>query len=600
MRRLAPFAALFALTFSLSTLAAVPRADAPSSLAQLESGSAVNWLPWGAEAFARARAEQKPLYVFVGLATSELSRAMARQTFANAETAAFLNESFVCVLADANEHPQLVALYQNYLQVVKQLRGLPMNLWLTPELKPFDGANYLPPTEEWGKEGFLTVARRAATSWKTDPDAQRIKADEAVATVLAARSAPPPTPLTATDTAAALASGVEAWRARYDAAHGGFSEPPKHLEPELLTFLLRDPATRDIAVATLRAMLAGAIRDPLDGGFFRYTNDAEWRLPYFQKNLIDQARIALTLFEAFQITRDSVFSDAGRNVLAFILESLALEGGGFTATLDATTEAQMHAHLWTMSEIKTALGEKDGEAFCRAFGVTAEGNIAADAFPGLDITGENILRSADLAAENTFTDARATLLKIRRERAAPLRDTTTTAAAHGLVLAALCHGWAPKIDDAARAQLAYIREHLLTDDGQLRHLADHAVPATPQDYAMVIQGLLAFESAAGNADAGTLAKRLERTLATQFLDTETGRYFATIEDSAAGLWARVHAPAPSAGDPASAEATMLMSLPTIVRLKTVEALAPAIAAEINESFDAPRGDLLLALQSHSR
>ncbi len=602
MRRFFPLAAAFVVSFAPTARPASPAlADATSAFVRSHADSAIDWMPWGEAAFARARAEQKPIFLSVGLATSELSRAMTRQTFSNPDTAAFLNEAFICVLADANEQPQLTALYQVYLQTLKQLRGLPLNLWLTPELKPFEGANYLPPTEEWGKEGFLTVARRAAAGWKADPAAQRTKADEAVAAILAARYTEAPPPLGAADAERTLASGIEAWLALHDSVHGGFGEPPKQLEPELLRALLRRPANRDLALKTLRAIAHGAVRDPLDGGFFRYASDTQWRLPYFQKNLTDQARLALALLDAAKTSPEPLFVDAARGALHFVLDSLALDHGGYAAVLDATTEAQIAAHLWTRREIESALNKADADAVCAAFGITAEGNLADDALPGIETVGKNLPYLADPIAAAGLAEARANLLKLRRERVAPSHAENATAAAHGLLLSALARAGAElsdaRLTEAAQAQLGFIRTQLLGEDGHLRHLAHLPAPATALDYALMIEGLLVLRSTANSTEAGELAQRLLAALNTRFLDPETGRYFVTDDNPTAGLWARVHAPAPSSGEPPSAEATLVLASSAHALEAHADLLARSIAVDVNESPEAPRGDLLLALQA---
>ncbi|HTO04134.1 MAG TPA: DUF255 domain-containing protein [Opitutus sp.] len=587
-----------------SAHAASPLSKESSAFLRSYANSPVNWMLWGEAAFARAKQEQKPIFLSVGIFTSELSRAMAQQTFANADTAAFLNESFVCVLVDAKEQPQLAALYQNYIQAVKQLRGLPLNIWLTPELQPFDGANYLPPTEEWGKEGFLTVAKRAAAGWKADPAAQRNKAEEAVAAVVAAQNAAQLSPLDATELGRTVASGVEAWQALYDATHGGFSEPPKHYHPELLRFLLSDPATREMALATLRPAINGAVRDPLDGGFFRYASDAEWRLPYFQKHLVDQARLALALLDAGKQSGDASFTEAARDALHFVLKQLPAENGGFVNALDGTPEPIMAAQLWTMAEIKSALGDKVGDQACTAFGVTAAGNLPADAMPGITSTGKNLLFHADPAAEKSLADAKATLLKIRHERAAPLRDNAAASGPYGLLLAAFARVGAESNDKvltaAAQSTFAYLRDQLITKEGTLRQVASRPEMATPADYAMVISGLLTFKSAHGHDEAGKIAESLSSTLNAQYLNAESGRYFVTNEDPKSGIWARVYAPVPSASEPPSAEALMVEAIATQHLPGNAEPFARALAAEANDSMEAPRGDLLLALRTFAQ
>jgi len=276
-RRAVPLLLLLAglVPFAAPAHAANARlAAASSAFLRSYADTAVDWLPWDETTFARAKAEQKLVFLAIGSFTSELSRAMARQSFANTEVAAFLREHFLCVLVDAREHPELAAVYQSYLRTTKQLNGLPINVWLTPELEPIDGSTYIPPTEEWGKEGFFVTIKRIAGAWKADPAAQRRQAHDAVANALAADRVAPALP-PATEFAAILATATDRARAQYDTNRAGFGDPPKYLEPELLLYLLREKATRDLALATLRALVASPMRDPLDGGFFRNAQDPE-------------------------------------------------------------------------------------------------------------------------------------------------------------------------------------------------------------------------------------------------------------------------------------------------------------------------------------
>lgn len=562
------------------------------------------WTAWGDAAFARAKQEDKPLFVALGFATSELSRAMARQTFANPDTAAFLNENFVCVLVDAKERPDLVALYQSYTSAVKQLSGLPLNIWLTPELKPFEGANYLPPTEEWGKEGFLTVAKRAAAGWKADPAAQRAKADEAIATVLAAQNNPDASAdaIGQKEMVRLLAENREAWQARFDSANGGFGDPPKYPDPELLRFLLRDPSTREIAVATLRALCNGAIHDPLDGGFFRYAVDAEWRQPYFQKSALEQARLALALLDAHQIAPDAQFADAARGALNFVLERLALGDGEFAAVEDATAENVIAAHLWTPAEIQDVLGQKDAAEFNRVFTITAEGNLPVDAIPGVTGAGKNLPRRSvafgDAAAEKALAASGAKLLAKRLARAEPARDDAAVSGAHGLLLAALSRAGAelsePRFSDAAKAQFAFIRDRLIAPDGSLHRFAGRDLPAAPLDYALVIAGLNAFAAASDTSAASSLASRLTAAANARYWDDAPHAFAAVAPNHEAAFWFRPRPAAFGAGELVSVEAALL---PAISSSELKIKLARTIAAEIRDAIDAPRGDLLLALDS---
>jgi uncharacterized protein YyaL (SSP411 family) len=359
-----------------------------------------------------------------------------------------------------------------------------------------------------------------------------------------------------------------------------------------------------MALATLRAATNGAVRDPLDGGFFRYANDAEWRFPYFQKHLIDQARMALALLDAAKVSGDSSFTEAARSALHFVLDQLPAEGGGFVNAIDATAEPTTAAHLWTMAEIKKILGDATGAQACTAFGVTAEGNLSPDAIPGLTTSGKNILYHADATAEKSLGDARTKLLKIRTERATPLRDNVATSGAHGLLLAGLARAGVESTDarlsSAAETVLAYVRDQLLTKEGSLRHLAGRPDVATASDYAMVIEGLLTFKSTRNHPAAGELAQRLISDLNKAYLDPESGRYFATDKNDSGGIWARVYTPSPSAGEAPSPESLMLTSLVTHQIVGEAEPFARAMAAEANDSAEAPRGDLLLALQAFAQ
>ena len=611
MRKLtAPLRRILALAAVLPVVAAASAADlahAPSPFLRRGAETPVRWMNWDDAAFSRAQAEGKPIFLAIGLQMSELSRATLRQTFANADTAAFLNETFVSVLVDAKERPDLAELYQNYTQT-RQLKGLPLNLWLTPELQPFDGANYLPPTDEWGKEGFSTVARRAAAGWTTDPAAQRAKAAEVVASIKSETAALPPPP-SDPKIKELIDEALQSLNATFDPANGGFSEPPKHPEPELLRFLLREPAGRAMAVNTLRAIVNSAVRDPLDGGFFRYAVDAAWHQPYFQKTLADQARLALACLDAAQLTGDATFADAARDALTFALDRLRLPDGDLAAALDLTNEKQIEAQLWTADDIKR-LAPDDAETLSRLYGVTANGNIDADAFPGFTVAGKNLLYRAvvDAKAEAALAGARAKLLQERDRRAPALLDDAAPSGVHGLFLAALARAGAEARDHrlaaAAKAEFQFLRERLLDKDGALLRLAGRSFDASAADYAGVALGLVTYATAMNDRTAEELATKLLLRGNADYLNRETGRYYAVRADAGSDLWGRVYATAPRAGESPRAEALALLALASSASLDratgdTSNLLARAAAAEYRAAAEGFAGDLLLALQSHA-
>lgn len=587
--------ALLLLLFIWSPIAArsaTSLAGEPSTYLQGQADSAVEWMPWGDAAFARAKKEQKPVFLFIGSAASELSRAMGRQTFSNAETAALLNQTFVCVLVDREEHPELVSLYQTYLSELKQLTGQPLNLWLTPELLPYEGAAYLPPTEEWGKSSFSKIAQQAKAAWTSDPAGCRARANEAVIQLAALVKAVVPAVSTPEKVKAKLTAAADAWRAQFDAVNGGFTEAPKNPDPELLRFLLRQsPADRDAALFTLRALAASALRDPLDHGFFRYSTDAKWHLPYAQKNLADQARIALAYLDAAQGDDAKNFAAVARGALDYALAHLIRPDGTFDAAEDTTGEEFAGYYAWTDAEIDAALGA-DAAAFKTAHGVEAAGNISADDDLSGKMKGKNLLRSV-LVPVAEDASAAARLLAVRAGRPAPLRDQSASAGVHGLMLAALARAGEQLNEPRylkASAQLfeAVKKSFFFSAEGDLRRMRGSAVSAAPADYAALTFGCHEFARAAKRKDAGELATRLLGLATMRFFDATSGRYYATPALLPVGIFIRSW----SVGEVPSAESLTIQSGAPAEPIKVI---AAALAASLDEvSVPAP-GDLLLAL-----
>lgn len=586
---------LFSVVFSLCALAANaanPLAGESSAYLQSQATSAVNWLPWGDAAFAKAKSEARPVFLFIGSASSELSRAMARQTFSNAETAALLNKNFVCILVDREEHPELVSLYQTYLSEVKQLTGQPLNIWLTPELLPYEGAAYLPPTEEWGKSSFLKILQQAQAAWTSDAAGCRARAKEAVAQLATVVKPTAPAASSPEKAKARLQTAADSWLAQFDATNGGFTDAPKNLEPELTRFLLREsPPDRDAALFTLRALATSAVRDSLDGGFFRYAADARYRLPYPQKTLTDQARIALAFLDAAKNDTAKDFVPAARGALDYALKKLARKDGTFDAAEDATGDEYAGYYAWTEAEIDVALGA-DSAAFKKAHGVESAGNITADDDLSGKLKGKNLLR-ATLTVDSVDMAASAKLLALRDQRPSPPRDQSASAGVHGLLLAALSRAGEqlnePRyLKTAAQLFDAIKKNFLLSPDGDLRRLRGSPVPAVPVDYTALALGCREFSRAAHRPDAGELATRLLALAATRFYDATSGRYYVLSATLPPGIFVRPWA----VGDVPSAESLAIQAGAPSDQMKTISA---ALAASVDEVSAPPSGDVLLAL-----
>jgi uncharacterized protein len=600
--RLRTIAAIRSLALGLGLLvAARDRAPAagpaealrrePSAFLRTLADSPVAWMTWGEGAFARARREQKPIFLFMGYFTSELSRAMAQQTFANPKTSQWLNEQFVCVIVDRDERPDLAALDQAYIQDVKQMNGWPLNLWLTPDLVPFDGAAYLSPSEEWGQPGFLKQAKQALDAWQGDPAACRKRASEAVAQLK-----PPDryaqNAWSADRSEKRLAAGADAWRDNFDAGHGGFSEPPKMPEPELARFLLgRTPPDRDAALKTLRALAESAVRDPLDGGFFRYATDAAWTIPYPQKILTDQARIALAFLDAAEGADAPSFAPCARGALDFALARLARGDGTFAAGQDATGPDFTGYYAWTEAEIDHVLGP-DAAAFKRAHGVEAGGNVSSADDPSGVYASKNLLRSTAVT-DRAMRALAARLLAARDRRPAPPRDERATVGAQGLMLAALARAGEqlhePRYASAARKTLGALRKAFLkASDGGLSRMADSAEPASAADYAALALGCRAYARLSGDKAAGVLADRLLRRLDAAYYDVITRRFFGAPSGPRPGLFVRPFA----TGEPLAPEALALWAGPAPDRARN---LAGGLLDSLDEASAEAPGDQLLAL-----
>lgn len=573
-----------------------PLAKSSSTFVREQAGSAIQWQNWEAKTFERAKKEGRPVYVFIGSFLSELSRATTKQSFTTPEVIELLNQNFICVLVDRDEQPDVAACAQHYLRTVKQLDGWPAHLWLTPELQPFEGGSYLPPSEEWGKASFIKIARQAKDAWTADPAACRARAKDAVNTLL--KPFPAITAAGSEKIPEKLSAAAKTWNETADAAHGGFGEAPKSPEPELLRFLLRQsPADKETALKTLRAIAAGAIHDPVDGGYFERTTDAAWKMPYFQKTLAMQARLALAFLDAAQLSDDKSFATAARSALDYALLRLALTDGGFAAAQDGTGETAAGYFAWTAAEIDTALGA-DAAAFKTAYGVVAAGNVSAEEDSSGSFTGKNLLSRTtpvgEPAAETALASAAAKLRAVRTQRSALPRDERATAGAHGLMLAALSRAGAqlaePKYSDAAKRLFAVVKKEFVTSTaGDIRRVRGSASGGAPADYAALALGCREYGRVAKNKDADALATQLLARAEQLYLEITSGRTYAAPADLPVGIFTR----APAAVDTLSAEA---LTLQAGAPADTTKALTAGLVMTLENAPTAP-GDVLLSLAS---
>ncbi|MEX0787866.1 MAG: thioredoxin domain-containing protein, partial [Anaerolineales bacterium] len=340
----------------------------------------VAWLPWGEEAFARARREDKPIFLSVGYAACHWCHVMAHESFEDSATAATLNDRFIPVKVDREERPDVDSLYMDAVVALTGQGGWPMSVFLTPEGKPFYGGTYFPPERRHGLPAFRELLQGIDHAWRQDRESL-LESASRVAEHVAASSAGPAGGGDLRQ--GTLDTAAEAlWRG-YDGVHGGWGGAPKFPAALAVEFLLRrtvrtgDKLARDLVVQTLEAMAAGGIYDQLGGGFHRYAVDAAWRVPHFEKMLYDNALLARVYLQAWLLTGRDRLLEVARGTLDFLLDEMRLPEGGLASSLDADSEGEEgRYYVWTDADFRDAIGDAAMEEIARtAWGVTPEGNF---------------------------------------------------------------------------------------------------------------------------------------------------------------------------------------------------------------------------------
>src|SRR5438477_8895801 len=368
------------------------------------AGNPVDWFPWGEEAFAKAREENKPIFLSIGYSTCHWCHVMAHESFEDADVAAVMNREFVNIKVDREERPDVDRVYMTFVQATTGGGGWPMSVWLTPELKPFVGGTYVPPADRYGQPGFTKVLERIALAWKQDHDRIAEQGTKIITALAQAESSGEGTPVQLG--AATLEAAYQQIARSYDAHEGGFGVAPKFPRPVTLNFLARMHAREpesargqhalEMDLFTLRKMAAGGMHDHIGGGFHRYSVDTYWHVPHFEKMLYDQAQLAVAYLEAFQITRESLFERVARDILDYVRRDMIAKDGGFFSAEDADSEtpgSPLHEksegafYVWSGDEIESALGPS-AELFNYHYGVKPAGNVSPGGDRHTELTGK--------------------------------------------------------------------------------------------------------------------------------------------------------------------------------------------------------------------
>ncbi len=498
----------------------------------------VDWYPWGEEAFQKAIRENKPIFLSIGYSTCHWCHVMERESYEDEEVAKILNENFVSIKIDREERPDIDNIYMAVCQAMTGSGGWPLNLFLTPERKPFFAGTYFPKTERHGTPGFIAILNQISNLWKTNQQSV-ITSSEQVTNVLQSMAATTPGVILTEET---LKYAYEQLRDNFDHIYGGFGSSPKFPTPHNYAFLLRwwkrsnDPMSLEMVEKTLERMGRGGMYDHLGGGFHRYSTDEYWLVPHFEKMLYDQALTAMVYTEAYQATGKTYYADIARGIFTYVLRDMTSPDGGFYSAEDADSEGiEGKFYVWTPDEIIKILGEKDGKIFCDYYDVSKEGNFeeknilhvdkSFDAFTKLEgITPE--------ALQELLRTTREKLFAIREKRIHPHKDDKILTAWNGLMIAALAKG-AQALHEPTYAQAAiraadFILDILRQKDGTLlrRHrLGDAAIPGYLDDYTYFVWGLTELYEASFEVKYLKTALELNKYMIENFWDKKGGGFF---------------------------------------------------------------------------
>jgi len=518
----------------------------------------VDWFAWSDEAFAKARADDKPIFLSIGYSTCHWCHVMEHESFENAAVAAVLNDHFVSIKVDREERPDVDRVYMTFVQATTGSGGWPMSVWLTPDLKPFYGGTYFPPSAQWGRPGFVDILQEISRVWRAERT-KVIQSAEAMTAQL--RALEQPVPVWTVPGSDALVHTVSQFQEALDRRYGGFGDAPKFPRPSELLFLLRehtrtgDASPRDMVLRTLRSMALGGMRDHVGGGFHRYSVDAAWRVPHFEKMLYDQAQLVIAFVEAAQASGDPFYSEVAEDTLLYVMRDMTDGGGGFYSAEDADSappeepaarKKEGAFYLWRADEIDVLLAA-DASIVKLRFGIETDGNAPHD--PQEEFTGKNLLyvaKSIDEIVEQTgrthedvvriLNDSRLKMFDARLGRPRPHRDDKILTSWNGLMIGAFARAsrvvreGAPYLQ-AARRAAAFVRERLW-DAGTgvlLRRYRDgHAeIEGYAEDYAFLISGLLELFQADPDPMWIEWAIALQHRQDELFWDDSAGGWFST-------------------------------------------------------------------------
>ncbi|MDR9418840.1 thioredoxin domain-containing protein [Gracilimonas sp.] len=516
-------------------------ASEKSPYLQQHADNPVDWYPWGDEAFDKAKAENKPVFLSIGYATCHWCHVMAHESFEDPEIAELMNEAFINVKVDREERPDIDSMYMTVCQMLTGHGGWPLTIIMTPDKEPFFAGTYIPKEAHPNRIGLRQLIPGVSGMWKNEPQKVQ-KATEKIREGFSRSQEFESGQFPGTE---AIDYAAEQLAKRYDTEYGGFGEAPKFPSPHNLMFLLRKWKTSgedrflEMVTETLESMRLGGMWDHIGYGFHRYSTDQKWLLPHFEKMLYDQALLMMAYTEAWQATQNPLFKSTVYEIASYVQRNLRHEEGGFYSAEDADSEGEEGKfYVWSNDEIEKLLSEENATKFIRLFNFQKEGNFKEEA-TGKRV-GTNIPHLSDeLGKEEAqwFKQIREEIFRESETRPRPLLDDKVLTDWNALMITAFAKAGFTFSDNKfiglAEGALSFVEDNLIEDDKLLHRYKDGeaAIPAMADDYAFWIWSLIELYQATFNPEYLEKATHWNEVFTEHYWDTEKGGFYLSIADA---------------------------------------------------------------------
>jgi uncharacterized protein len=507
----------------------------------------VDWHAWGEEAFAKARKENKPIFLSIGYSTCHWCHVMERESFESEEVADFLNRHFVSIKVDREERPDVDKIYMTFVQAMVGQGGWPLNVFLTSDLKPFYGGTYWPPEAKFGRPSFLQVLQQVQKAWSERRDQIAESAGETHKRLVDITERESQGVLVLTNSV--LRQAAAQLKQNYDPQHGGWGTAPKFPSPSHPSFLLmygakfKDQEAVDMVLHTCERMASGGIYDQIGGGFSRYSVDEKWLVPHFEKMLYDNAQLLSLYLDCYLITGEAGYADVAREIIRYVLRDMTHPEGGFYSAEDADSEGKEGKfYCWTRAELRDLLTPEEFNVATRIFGITDQGNFVDHSDPN-PLPNQNVLSIVDANVapneEALLKQAKEKIFKARSKRVRPHLDDKVLASWNGLMLGAIARAYAVLGDKeylaAAHKNIGFLQSKLWDPKSRtLYHRwrdGERDSVQLLEAYAFLLSGVLELYQVTLDTSYLQFSVNLAESMLAKFYDRENGGFWQSTADS---------------------------------------------------------------------